>query len=288
MALVLQLVVAALITGAQYSFLAMAFSLQYSVLKFFNLSLAPVFMSGAYIFIAVTRFLKMPALIGFCAGIIGAALLGWLLHICIYEPLRKRGSSNMTLLVGAIGAMTALQAFTIIGFGSEYQSLQPATSQWHVFEFGSITITSVQIVTIAVSILIFLSLMLISRKTLFGKATRAIADDEEVAKIMGLNTNKHLNKVVLLSSALAGLGGILVGLDLGMSPGYGLTSIILAITAALIGGMGITSGAFLGAFFLSFAETAGVGFLGGEWKAIIGFSMLILFLIFKPQGILKQ
>lgn len=122
-------------------------------------------------------------------------------------------------------------------------------------------------------------------KTNFGKKIRAISDDEEVARICGIDAEKIIGGAFFLSGALAGLAGILLGIDIGIQPTMGLLIVLEAATAAIIGGIGNVRGGILGAFILGFAENFGVLYVSGEWKGSIAFSLLALVLIFRPAGL---
>ena len=131
-------------------------------------------------------------------------------------------------------------------------------------------------------------LVLLLKYTMFGKAIKAVSDDEEVAKIVGINTNKIISYVFFIGSAIAGLGGILVGFDTGIEPTMGFALLLKGVIAAIIGGVGSIYGALIGAFLLGFVENFGIWQISGEWKDAIAFILLILFLIFRPRGIMNK
>jgi len=129
---------------------------------------------------------------------------------------------------------------------------------------------------------------LVLKKTMFGKAVSAVADDEEVAKIVGINTNKIIGMVFFIGSMIAGLAGIFVGFDTGIEPTMGMSLLLKGVIASIIGGIGNIYGGVLGAFLLGFVENFGIWKISGEWKDAIAFGLLIIFLLFRPSGILKK
>jgi branched-chain amino acid transport system permease protein len=129
---------------------------------------------------------------------------------------------------------------------------------------------------------------LIFRYTIFGKAVKAIGDDEEVSKIVGINTEKIIGWVFFIGSAIGGLAGILIGFDTGIEPTMGLSLLLKGVIACIIGGIGNVYGGVLGAFLLAFIENFGIWQISGEWKDAIAFIVLILFLLFRPRGILRK
>ena len=157
-----------------------------------------------------------------------------------------------------------------------------------IFNIFGGSITQTQSVILISAIAVFAILVLLLKYTVFGKAVRAISDDEEVAKIVGINTDKIIGRVFFIGSAIAGLAGILVGFDTGIEPTMGLPLLLKGVITAIVGGIGNIYGGVLGAFLLGFLENFGIWKISGEWKDAIAFALLILFLLFKPQGIIKR
>ncbi len=287
MSIIPQLVVNSLIAGSIYALVALGFNLIYGATKFFNLAHGIVAAIGGYIVLFLTQSLHLNLYLSIVIGIIGAGFAGLILEKIIFLPLRKKKASNMILLVASLGAFTALQAFVAILFTSQFQILSSFYNQ-RVFQFLGGTITQVQTIILLSCIVILVLLALILKRTMFGRAVQAISDDEEVSKIIGIDTNKIIAKVFFIGSMIAGLSGIFVGLDTGLEPTMGLNLLLKGVIAAIVGGVGNIYGAFLGAFLLGFAENFGIWKISGEWKDSIAFVLLILFLIFKPKGILGR
>jgi branched-subunit amino acid ABC-type transport system permease component len=181
--------------------------------------------------------------------------------------------------------MIVLQAITALLFTNDFQIFSSQFTSYQIF--GGV-ITQVQIIIIASVIVISTGLFLLLKKTRFGKMIRAISDDEEVSKIVGIDTNKVIGRVFFIGSAIAGLSGILSGLDIGLEPTMGLSLLFKGVIAAVIGGVGNVYGGILGAFLLAFVENFGIWGISSEWKDVISFGLLIVFLLFRPQGILKK
>ena len=217
-----------------------------------------------------------------------AAIVGYGLDKLIYLPLRKRKASNMALLIASLGAFTALQAVIAILFTSQFQILWQNYSTQKIYEIFGGVITQTQLIILMSGILITVALVFILKKTLFGKMVRAVSDDEEAAKIIGIDTNKIISRIFIIGSAIAGLAGILVGFDTGIEPTMGMSLLLKGVIASIIGGVGSIYGGFLGAFLLGFAENFGIWKISGEWKDAIAFGLLIIFLLFRPQGIIKR
>ena len=193
----------------------------------------------------------------------------------------------MVLLVASLGVFTALQAFIAILFTSQFQTLSMGSAA-RVYEIFGAVITQVQLIILLCGIAITLLLALTLKKTLFGKAVNAVADDEEVSKIVGINTDKIIGAVFFIGSMIAGLAGMLVGFDTGIEPTMGMSLLLKGIIAAIIGGIGNIYGALVGGLILGFVENFGIWKISGEWKDAIAFGLLIIFLLFRPRGILQR
>jgi branched-subunit amino acid ABC-type transport system permease component len=288
MSILPQLIANSLIAAGTYALIAIGFNLIYGATKFFNMAHGVMAAAGGYtVFFLTTTYAQMNVIEAVVLGILVAGAIGWGLDRIIYRELRKRHASNMVFLVASLGAFTIIQAVIAMLFTSQFQTLSSAASEQVYTIFGaSITETQVLILTSVVAVFVLLSIFL--KVTMFGKQVRAVSDDEEVARIAGINTEKVLGWIFFIGSAIAGLGGILIGFDTGIQPTMGLELLLKGVIAAIIGGVGSLSGALLGALLLGFAENFGIWKISGEWKDAIAFGLLILFLIFRPQGIIKR
>ena len=288
MEIVPQLEANSIIAGAIYALVALGFNLIFSVTKFFNLTHGTLAAVGGY---AVFFFFSTLGWNLYAAAVLGiflAGLLGFLLDKIIYLPLRRRKASNMVLLVASLGAFTVLQAVLAMLFTSQFQALSRDSTKVYELFGGQAVITEIQVLMLVLAILLFLGLAALLKYTMFGKAVKAIGDDEEVAKIVGINTAKVIGYVFFIGSAIAGLAGIFVGFDTGIEPTMGLPLLLKGIIASVIGGIGSLGGGMLGAFLLGFIENFGIWKISGEWKDAVAFLLLILFLIFRPTGIVKK
>lgn len=283
-----QLVLNSIIAGAIYALVALGFNLIYGATKFFNFTHGAVAVAGTYGFLFFGKTLGLNLFLSVFIGVAVAATIGYGLDKLVYRPLRKRKASNMSLLIASLGAFTALQAIIAIIFTSQFQTLWKNYSAQKIYEIFGGVITQIQLVILASVIIITATLFFVLKKTLFGKTVRAVSDDEEAAKIIGLNTDKIISRIFIIGSAIAGLAGILVGFDTGVEPTMGMNLLLKGVVASIIGGAGSITGGFAGAFLLGFAENFGIWKISGEWKDAIVFALLIIFLLFRPQGIIRK
>ncbi|MBT4730462.1 branched-chain amino acid ABC transporter permease [Candidatus Woesearchaeota archaeon] len=283
-----QLVLNSIIAGSIYALIALGFNLIYGATKFFNLSHGVMAAIGGYTVFYFAKTLGWNLPLSIVVGVLLAGLIGYALDKLVYFPLRKRKASNMVLLVASLGLFTAIQAIIAILFTSQFQTLSQNISGQRIYEILGGVITQTQLTILISALVITVGLVLLLKYTMFGKAIKAVSDDEEVAKIVGINTNKIISYVFFIGSAIAGLGGILVGFDTGIEPTMGFALLLKGVIAAIIGGVGSIYGALIGAFLLGFVENFGIWQISGEWKDAIAFILLILFLIFRPRGIMNK
>lgn len=288
MSIIPQIIANSIIAGAIYALVALGFNLIYRTTKFFNLAHGALTVVGGYAMFFLYRQLEWNLYASTLCAVLFAGAIGYGLDKMVFRQLRKRKASQMVFLVASLGLLTVIQAIIAILFTSQFQTLADSSTQQNIYEIfgGIITQTQVIIAVCGVAILALVTGML--KYTMFGKAVNAISDDEEVAKMVGIHTDKIIGWVFFIGSAIAGLSGVLVGFDTGLEPTMGMSLLLKGVIAAIIGGVGTMHGAFVGAFLLGFAENFGVWQFSGEWKDAIAFAILIIFLLFRPQGIFKK
>ena len=267
---------------------ALGFNLIYGTVKFFDLGYGALTAIGGYCVFLFYKVMGIDLYVSVALGIIVTGVIGFLIYRLVYAPLRARKSSSMVLLVAALGVMTALQAVIAILFSSQFQTLSNSTSTEKIYNIFGGVITETQIIILVLCLAIMIIIGMVFRFTLFGKAIKAVGDDEQVSKIVGLNTVKIIGWTFFIGSAIAGLAGIMVGFDTGIEPTMGLSLLLKGVIASIIGGIGNVYGGVLGAFLLGFIENFGIWKISGEWKDAIAFAVLIIFLLFRPQGILRK
>ncbi len=283
-----QLIVNSIIAGAIYSMIALGFNLIYGTAKFFDLGYGALTAVGGYAVFYFYKTLGLDLYISVVLGLLIAGCIGYLIYRFVYTPLRARKSSSMVLLVASLGAFTMLQAIIAILFTSQFQTLSRNAGTEQVFNVFGGVITQTQLIILILGVLIMMGLGIVLKYTMMGKAVKAVADDEEVSQIVGINTSKIIGLVFFIGSAIAGLAGILIGFDTGIEPTMGFSLLLKGVIACIIGGIGNVYGGFLGAFLLGFIENFGIWKISGEWKDAIAFVVLIIFLLFRPKGILRK
>lgn len=283
-----QLILNSVIAGALYTMIALGFNLIYSTARFFDLGYGVLMIVGGYGVFYLNKQLGWDIFPSVVTAVMVAGVIGYGAYRAIYHPLRKKKAGSMVLMITSLGFFTAVQAVIAILFTSQFQTLHTFGSSEQVYTIFGGVMTQVQLSILLSGFVLMLLLVGLLRWTRFGKVIRAIGDDEEVAQMSGVDTGRVVGKVFFVSSAIAGLAGILIGFDTGIEPTMGMSLLLKGVIASIVGGIGNVFGGVLGAFLLGFVENFGIWKISGEWKDAIAFVLLIVFLLWRPQGILGK
>lgn len=288
MEIVPQLIFNSLIAGAVYLLMATGFNLIFGAARFFNLAHGVMAAIGGYVVFLLAVRLGVNSYASVVAGAAFAGLAGYGLDFLVFRPLRRRKASNMVMLVASLGVFSLVQAVIAVLFTSQFQVLSVNAGGPRTFAFLGGVVTGTQTAIFACALAVSAALLWLLNRTMFGKAVSAVSDDEEVARIVGIDTDRVIGRVFFIGSSLAGLAGILTGFDTGIEPSMGMNLLLKGVIASIIGGVGSVYGSILGAFLLGFVENFGIWKIPGEWKDAIAFVLLVLFLLFRPGGIIKR
>ncbi len=285
MGLVAQLIANGIIAGSIYGLVALGYTMVYGILKFINFAHGEVFMIGAYIGWVLFTFLGLPLWLSFIISMAGTALIGIFIEKIAYKPLRN--ASRLAPLITAIALSIFLQSLALLIFGSDIKTFRTGEIVPGHQIFGAV-ITNTQFLIIAVAVGLMVVLHLYIKYSKLGKAMRATSDNLQVAKLIGINTDKVITIVFAIGSALAAAAGVLIGIEQNLEPTMGVAIGIKAFTATVVGGIGNIYGAVIGAFMIGLIENLGIMFIPSGYKDAIAFFILIIFLIFKPQGLFGE
>jgi branched-chain amino acid transport system permease protein len=299
------LVVFGIAQGSIYALIALGYTMVYGILRFINFAHGEVFMIGAmtgyYVSDGLSRtalwesqpFVALLIVLVCCMTV--SAVVALLLERVAYRPLR--GLPRLLPFITAIGASFFLQYAVATLFGVDvkaYPSVDALSGAFTVLDFR---ILKVHLLVIVAALLMMAGLYLYVERTKAGKAMRAVAEDQEIARLMGINVDRTIARVFAIGGALAGAAGLLFGLVFqnvnffsGFLPG------IKAFTSAVLGGIGNIPGAMLGGLMLGSVESLGPSLVlvglgipsAHQLKDVVAFSALVLVLIFRPTGILGE
>ena len=272
--------------GSVYALIAIGYTMVYGIIGLINFAHGDIYMVGAFIgyfAVSVFNFSLIPAML---LAMVGCALLGVIIERVAYRPIRK--SPKITLFITAIGVSLLLENGFRLIVGPDPKPF-PELIKMHIYKFGGLQITNLQILIFSVSLILVIVLQFIIFKTKVGKAMRAASFDNEAAQLMGINVDNIISITFALGSALAAVAGVLVGIVyVRIEPYMGITPGLKAFVAAVLGGIGILPGAMLGGVVMGIAETMTKAYISSSLSDAIVFSILIIVLIVKPAGLLGK
>jgi branched-chain amino acid transport system permease protein len=270
--------------GLNYALIALGLSLIFGIMGIVNFAHGEMYMLGGY----VAYFLIGQFGLDFFSAIIGAVviigLLGMLFEKIIFRPLTMRPKEALTSMIAAVGLAWVLQMLAVICFGDLDRKV-PSTFKG-IINMGGVVITKERLVTIIVGIVLVLLLNLFLLRTRMGIAIRAVAQDKEAAALQGVQVSRISALSFGIGCALAGSAGALMAPIFSVSPFLGGDVILKAFLVVILGGMGSIPGAMLGGLVLGFIESFGSLFFTVPTVSAITFSLIILILIVRPQGLL--
>tara|TARA_Y100000310_G_scaffold319330_1_gene374483 strand:- start:3597 stop:4478 length:882 start_codon:yes stop_codon:yes gene_type:complete len=284
MAIFSQLTVNGLIAGSIYALVASGFSLIYATNTFMHFAHGTSVAVAAYILYTLFTLLGIPFYVSAILTVFLTGFFGVAMYRVVYLPMQKRKASNIILLIASIAILIMFENVIMLFFDANVKSLQYIKITQGLNILGA-TITKLQIFIIVFVIILLLVLYLFMKKTKLGRNMRAVADNKELASIIGINHIRISDYSFFLGSSLAGIAGILIGLEQNLFPNMGTWLMIKGFTGAVIGGITSVPGAILGSYVLGFFENYAIWFLPSGYKDGIAFFLLFLFLLFRPKGL---
>jgi len=263
---------------------SLSFYLIFKPTKIFHIAHAFTISLGAYMVYLFYHLLELNLIIAILLSLLITTLYGIANELLFYKYLRDKKDSNIKMLILSLGVYIVSQNLISIFFGDDIKSLTKGEVKVGN-EFMGAYITDIQIVTIVVSFLIFLFTLYLWQKTKFGFAIRAIADNPELSQVFGIPKNRIILIAFGLGSFYAGIGGILVGFDTGITPTFGFSLLLYAIVVMIIGGVDNLWGIVVGALILATVQNLTAYYIDTKWMDAITYAILILFLIIRPYGV---
>jgi branched-subunit amino acid ABC-type transport system permease component len=259
------------------------YQILYAVTKFSNFVHAAIITSGAYFVFFFSDKLSIPLSLSILISISGCVGIGLLSEIFVYRPMRKRNVPTLAYLITSIGLYVILQNTISLFFGDDTKIINNSEVIVGNQIFGAY-ITTVQIITIGASVVLFMSVNLFLQYTETGKSIRAVASNPELCNIYGISSNRIILLAFGIGSALAAIAGILSAMDTNMTPTFGFNLLLYGVVAMIIGGVGSTKGLIFGSLLVATAQHLVAYYIDTKWMDAVTYFILIFFLIWKPLG----
>lgn len=301
----LQQILNGLVLGSIYALIALGYTMVYGVLGIINFAHGEVLMFGALIALVVIKnllafFPTIPLwlilVVALLAAMSGCAVLSFYIEKIAYRPLRN--APRLVPLISAIGMSILLQTIAMIIWGRTPLNFPQLLPEQSLAIFGTGALVTVkELIIMLTALIVMVALLFLVKKTRFGRAIRATAENPQVAGLMGVNTTRVISYTFILGGTLAALAGVMIASNYGSAHFYmGFMPGLKAFTAAVLGGIGNIPGAMLGGLLLGIIEALGAGYIGtlsggifgSNYQDIFAFLVLIMVLVFRPSGILGE
>ena len=274
--------------GSTYALIALGYTMVYGIILLINFAHGEIFMAGAFVGLILVTVFQVHILIAFLGAMFFCLTMGIIIEKIAYKPLRR--STRLAALISAIGVSIFLSNLANLIFGPKPTSFPP--TEQILFEIktyeiiAGAQITNLQILIIAVSAILMISLQYFIKRNRIGKAMRATSQDYDTAALMGINVNRIISYTFAIGASLAAAGGVLVGIYFGVVKyNMGFMAGLKAFTAAVVGGIGSIPGAMFGGIALGIGEMLAMALGLSSYRDAIAFGILILVLLVKPTGL---
>ncbi len=268
--------------------MAVGYTMIYGVIQLINFAHGEIYMLGAFFAITFIISLGIPFYAALPLSMACCAICGVLLDIIAYRPLRR--SPRLAALITAIGMSIFLQNLAMVIWGSRPkpfpQGALPDYFEKTAISFGDVHLSWFHLFIYGMTIVMMVGLNLIIKKTRWGKAMRAVAQNKTMAALAGINVNRVISYTFFLAGALGGAAGIMTGAFYNkIEPTMGYIAGVKAFAAAVLGGIGSVPGAMLGGLVLGIAEAFGAGYLSSLYRDGISYGVMIIVIILIPAGL---
>lgn len=286
MQLLSQTILSGLTIGGVYALIALGFTLIYNVSKIINLAQGQFVMIGAMVYFSFVTIFEFPFIVAFLISILLTAVIGWVMVKTTINPLGEKASPIIAILV-TLAFGEVLQGIALLIWGKNFVAIPSFLRGEPINIFGA-TVQPQALLIIVVSLVVSVAFTLLISRTSFGKSMLAASSDAYAAGLMGINVKKLVIFSFMISAALGAIAGMLIGPMTMMDYHQGTFLGIKGFIAALLGGMGSYPGAILGAFLIGLLESFGAGYISSIMKDAFAFIVLLLVLLYRPNGILKS
>lgn len=278
-----QIILNILLSTSIYLLIANSFAIIYYPTKFFHIAHAAIITYGAYFVFLFSNKLSIPLLFSIALAIIIVTYIGILCEVLIYRRMRQMNVPALAYLIASIGLYIVLQNCLSLFFGDDTKIINNAEVLVGNRIFDAY-ITTIQIITLFVSISLVITINLFLQFTSIGKSIRAVSSNPELCDIYGINSNMVILIAFGIGSALAATVGVLSAMDTNMTPTLGFNLLLYGLVAMIIGGIGSTRGLIAGSLLVATSQHLAAYYIDTKWMDAVTYIILILFLIWKPLG----
>lgn len=272
--------------GSLFALLAISFAIVYGTLRLLNFATGSIYMVGAFFGWMMVQYVAPNIFLALAAGALAGFGVGFILERFAFRALR--GVARIASLICTIGFSVFLNELMAVLFGAERKSMPPFYSE-AAFTISGVAVSWLQVLLIVVAAVVLILLQLLIYRTKLGLAIRAVSLDFRTASLMGIPTDRVISLTFSIAGAVAGIAGVLASAYYNaVFPFMGNIAGLKSFSAAVFGGLTSIPGAILGGYLLGIIENFGVAIISAGYRDIIGFVILVIFLLFRPRGLLGR
>jgi neutral amino acid transport system permease protein len=280
-----QLLFTGIAVGSVIALAAVGLTLTCSILKLSNFAHGDLMTLGAYLTCVANTTLQLNIWLSMLVGAMGTVLAFLVAEKLLWKPMRDRRADPTTFTIASIGLALFLRNSILFIWGSSNQQYDLPVVR--ALDIGGVRLVFYDCVTIVLTIAAIVALHLLLQKTKVGKAMRAVADNVDLAKVSGINVEKVVLWTWVITAILTAFGGALYGLVTTVRPNMGWFLILPMFASIILGGIGNPYGAIAGAMTIGLVQELSVPFFGPDYKLAVALAVMIIILLFRPQGIFK-
>lgn len=269
--------------GAIYALGAVGLTLVYGILRLVNFAHGDFLTFGAYMAYIINVTWGVPLVVGVFWAMVATALLGVFFERVMWGPMRTRRAGLLQLLLISIGLAFVLRGVVQWFWGTEIRQLD--VDRTSTVEVLGLRIGQTELIVVIVGVVVLIAIGLMLRYTILGKQMRALADDIDLAETAGIDTRRVILYTWIFAGALAGLAGVLSGAITDLRPELGFELLLPIFAAVVLGGIGDAFGALSAGLVLGVMTEWSTLLIGAQWKIAVGFVVLVVVLVIRPQGI---
>ena len=281
-----QVLLNGVVLAVNYALIALGITLIFSIMNILNFAHGQMFMIGGFVVYYIYGLFGLNYFISLIAVVVVLGAIGWCFETFFFRRMRKIATREENSMLLAVGTALLLENIALSAFGEKQRGVPPVVTG--ILRIGDAFLPAGRLLVMVLAIFLIIGLLLFVQYTKLGRAMRALAQDREVTHLMGVNADRVAALGFAVGAALAGLAGGLLVTVFGVNSGVGNVYSIKAFIMIMIGGAGVVPGAILGGIVLGFAEAIGYAVLPGSITYLLIFVGLIVFLLFRPQGLMGK
>ncbi len=280
-----QLLLNGICAASLFAISALGFSLVYNSTNIFHFAFGAIYTAAAYLFYFFYLLLGLSQVISIILSLLISAVIGVLIDALIYQKIENKLNSPLAVLISSFGVYLFIVNLIALLMGNEVKIIEKGITP--TFQIQSLIITKYQIVSL-ISFIIILFLFLIFKTSKIGHIILGFSFNPKLIEVLGYNPKLIRVFIFATSSILAGIASIISAFDIGFDPHVGLNTVLISAVALIIGGVKVFEGAILGAFLIGILQSIVIWKLSAKWVDSFVYLLFIMFLLFKPSGLLGK